>query len=323
VKQPGPRLAVVSPDEADPELEQLFAAARTAVEPEAESRARVTSALAAAGVRPGLGGAGAPGALQGSVTPSAVRASGKWLVASGALTLALGFWLGHGVGRAEGRREVAAVSLARQNVERESAAVLDTGAVVNGGPANEARANATGSNEAGSNEARANAARESSELDAEQSRSELSARERSSRPASPLPARGRRRAAKAPDPVPSATLSFREVLEQLRRARAQLDAGQATMSLLVLSELDRNAGDLLLEERETTRVLALCAAGQDRAARAAADRLRADSPRSIYAMRLESSCVADGASDRTPNGIATDTADGAAATTTDARPVGE
>ena len=65
------------------------------------------------------------------------------------------------------------------------------------------------------------------------------------------------------------------------------------MSLLVLSELDRNAGELLLEERETTRVLALCSAGQEKAARAAAEALRQKNPRSIYAMRLAQSCITD------------------------------
>jgi hypothetical protein len=86
-------------------------------------------------------------------------------------------------------------------------------------------------------------------------------------------------------------LTFRQVLEQLRRARQQLRNGQAAMALLVLSELDRAAGELLAEEREATRVLALCAAGQDKAARAAARRLEQSSPGSIYAMRVSTSCA--------------------------------
>jgi hypothetical protein len=98
--------------------------------------------------------------------------------------------------------------------------------------------------------------------------------------------------AATPPPAPPA-LNFREVLEQLRRAREQLRNGQATMSLLVLSELDRSAGEVLREERETTRVLALCSAGQDKAAREAAARLEQLSPRSIYATRLANSCVVD------------------------------
>jgi hypothetical protein len=114
--------------------------------------------------------------------------------------------------------------------------------------------------------------------------------------------------ARAPRPAPRATpalaepsrasaelarLSFRQVLDQLRRAQQQLRNGQATMSLLLLSELDRSAGDVLLEERNATRVLALCAAGQEEAARDVARRLEHDSPRSIYGLRLEASCITD------------------------------
>lgn len=71
------------------------------------------------------------------------------------------------------------------------------------------------------------------------------------------------------------------------------------MSLLVLSELDRAAGELLLEEREATRVLALCAVGQGKAARAAARSLEQNNPGSIYSMRLSTSCAGadDGAID--------------------------
>jgi hypothetical protein len=87
-------------------------------------------------------------------------------------------------------------------------------------------------------------------------------------------------------------MSFRQVLEQLRRARRLLDGGQATLSLLLLAELDRGAGELLREEREATRVLALCAAGEVDAARRTAAELSNANPRSIYAMRLGDSCVA-------------------------------
>lgn len=87
-------------------------------------------------------------------------------------------------------------------------------------------------------------------------------------------------------------MSFRQVLEQLRRARRSLEGGQATLTLLLLDELDRGAGELLREEREATRVLALCAAGEVAAARRAAAQLSDASPRSIYAMRLGESCVA-------------------------------
>ena len=87
------------------------------------------------------------------------------------------------------------------------------------------------------------------------------------------------------------------MLDELRRAQQQLRSGNATMSLLLLSELDRSAGDVLLEERDATRVLALCAVGQEEAAREVASQLSHDSPRSIYGMRLEASCISDAPSD--------------------------
>jgi hypothetical protein len=87
-------------------------------------------------------------------------------------------------------------------------------------------------------------------------------------------------------------MSFRQALEQLRRARRLLEGNQATLTLVLLDELDREAGELLREEREATRVLAFCAVGDVAAARRAAAQLSKASPRSIYAMRLGDSCIA-------------------------------
>jgi hypothetical protein len=291
MKQPGPWLASVSTLDAqtDPELERLFAAARAAVEPTAENRARVTSAVASAVSRsaPGGGEAARAAALRGAgLARTGARVSGKWLAATGALTLALGFWLGHAVGRNEAAPAAsppASQAAARARDGRVSDGTRD---LPPGGPS-----------DPGVREATVSAPNEAVPSLVPEAELERAA----SRPSEPRPRRASgqrapRREREAPAALPpAATLGFREVLEQLRRARAQLDSGQATMSLLVLSELDRSAGELLLEEREATRVLALCAAGQDRAARAAAERLRASSPRSIYAMRIESSCAAESA----------------------------
>ena len=84
---------------------------------------------------------------------------------------------------------------------------------------------------------------------------------------------------------------FAEVLERLHRANLALRRGQASLVLIQLAELDRRAGEVLREEREVTRVLALCANGEAQAAKGAAAPLLTGSARSIYAHRLETSCV--------------------------------
>lgn len=84
---------------------------------------------------------------------------------------------------------------------------------------------------------------------------------------------------------------FAEVLERLHRANVALRRGQASLALIQLAELDRRAGEVLREEREVTRVLALCASGETQAAKRAAAPLRAGSAQSIYAHRLEMSCA--------------------------------
>jgi hypothetical protein len=66
---------------------------------------------------------------------------------------------------------------------------------------------------------------------------------------------------------------------------------QATLTLIQLSELDRLAGETLREEREVTRVLALCAVGDEVGASSAADKLRAGEQSAIYARRIASSCA--------------------------------
>jgi hypothetical protein len=85
---------------------------------------------------------------------------------------------------------------------------------------------------------------------------------------------------------------FSEVLERLRRAHLALGQGRASLVLVQLAELDRHAGATLLEERAMTRVLTLCALGEDAAARQAAEPLLIGAARSIYSQRLEQSCAA-------------------------------
>lgn len=308
MKPTGPFLEVVSradePDaEMDGDVQQLLAAARAWAEPTGDNRERVSAALRSAlpvlsstsGVTraTALGAAQGARALNESLRPRAAPISRTpLLIIGGALIGALAFWLGHGLGYGSGygaaQREASSAAGAAAvatldvgdgagssaPVERALSAdpAVATGAPMQGAEATGARAPASA--EAGA---------------APRSRRAMSG---STRPASRGNVAGADSSALTA-PAPPARLSFREVLDQLRRAQQQLRNGQATMSLLVLSELDRAAGDVLLEERNVTRVLALCAAGQDEAARDVARRLEHDSPRSIYGMRLEASCVSE------------------------------
>jgi hypothetical protein len=89
-----------------------------------------------------------------------------------------------------------------------------------------------------------------------------------------------------------AAWSFSEVIERLRRANLALGRGQASLALMLLAEIDRHAGATLREERDVTRVLTLCALGEEAAARQIAEPLLAGGSGSIYTRRLEQSCAA-------------------------------
>jgi len=93
--------------------------------------------------------------------------------------------------------------------------------------------------------------------------------------------------------VASHQLSFAEVLERLQRANVALRRGQAPLALIRLAEIDRSGGDILREERDVTRVLALCAIGDEAGARRVAGPLLAGAASSIYAPRLAASCARD------------------------------
>jgi hypothetical protein len=299
MKPTGPFLEVVSgAAEPDAEVEQLLGAARAWAEPSSENRERVTSALRSAlpafSSTSSLTRAAWPGAAP---PPNAPRAAARRapraarlarLIIGGALIGALGFWLGHGAGYGEAQREAASRAANRALAPAASSAP-------GSGLAQGAESTPASELNPSSNTQPAPASMlEPLALAPSSARDEagVPARARRSAPRAARRADVADRAAKASPPA-RAGLSFREVLDQLRRAQQQLRNGQATMSLLVLSELDRAAGDVLLEERDATRVLALCAVGQDEAARDVARRLAHDSPRSIYGMRLEASCISE------------------------------
>jgi hypothetical protein len=85
---------------------------------------------------------------------------------------------------------------------------------------------------------------------------------------------------------------LKEALRRLRRAQRALYDNDAARALAVLDELDRRIAPAVLgEEREMTRILALCGTGELAEARALAQRWVAEHPQSIYLARLHDSCV--------------------------------
>ena len=106
--------------------------------------------------------------------------------------------------------------------------------------------------------------------------------------------------ARAPRPAPPSAAaersdpSFLAAVQLLSRARRALVRGEAALALALLGELDaRFAPELLDEERAATRVLALCASGEQSAALALARSHFRQRAGSIYTRRLEQSCAAD------------------------------
>jgi len=244
---------------------------------------------------PSAGSSTAGSSTAGSSTARpAVAASGVWLrsaglLVGGLLLGGLGFWLGHDRGYSRGvadalREQLGQVSARERSPGGEDAlrSASDSGLAASG---------PSGSASASAETVPASSAQSAGASEAQRARAPQHTPARR-RPRA-VGERGPASAASAPAPALSnaASLTFRQVLEQLRRARQQLQNGQALTSLLILSELERGAGDLLVEERAATRVLALCAVGQESAAREVAARLEQSSPGSIYSMRLAQSCA--------------------------------
>lgn len=289
MKQPSRGFLEEVTEPGDPELEQLFAVARELAEPSLVNRERVSKALRAAlpealvphqtpSERVGAGQNaswwGGPSLLGQSLRGSgATRGAGKWWLLGGALIGASGFWLGHVVGYADAERTRASAQLAGSALGRAAEAPGGTAL----GEPRMALAPAPES------------VRQEAAPSLELPSSDTSEPPESLRPKA-LP--GRKPNLAVEHAPAQADINFREVLDQLRRAEQHLRSGQSTVSLLLLSELDRHAGDVLWEERETARILALCASGQERRARSAASALRQRNRETIYAMRLDESCAA-------------------------------
>lgn len=82
----------------------------------------------------------------------------------------------------------------------------------------------------------------------------------------------------------------------LQRARRALNAQNGELALGIVEELDqRFPRGVLLEERNATRILSLCALGRDADARRFTAAFLGEHPGSVYAARVRDSCGASGA----------------------------
>ncbi len=237
--------------------------------PSAADRERITRALRArlGAVALPEGFAPAARAVAGRSAARAGLGRGGWLsvvAATGAVAGAFGFLLGRDMAEPERAASTERVEAVAATSARASAPVESASA------ASEAQAETAGARPRALPAERAVPVRRR-------------AVERTQRPA-PAAQRG--------SPASEARgLSFADVLEGVQRANVALRQGQAALALIELAEFDRGAGEVLREERETTRVLALCAIGDTAGARRAAAPLLSSRASSIYAPRLEASCA--------------------------------
>jgi type IV secretory pathway VirB10-like protein len=114
-------------------------------------------------------------------------------------------------------------------------------------------------------------------------------------PRGPRPTQGAPAATTAPPPAaPSASVKPTETEGEaalLSRAQAALAAGDGLTALEILDMHARKyPNGVLADQRETDRVLAICAIGRVAAAREAAERFLAAHPRSAQAARVRKAC---------------------------------
>ena len=113
-----------------------------------------------------------------------------------------------------------------------------------------------------------------------------------SAPPAPVSPSVRPQAAQAPQSPRSPQLAAEIAL--LARANAAVNSGNGRRALELLAEYDRKfPAGALAQERAATSVLALCAAGRTREARAAADRFTRRWQRSPLSARVLGSCAGD------------------------------
>lgn len=86
--------------------------------------------------------------------------------------------------------------------------------------------------------------------------------------------------------------SIQSELELIRGAQQALHRGEARTALTLLAEhAQRFPGGVLAQERDASRVLALCQAGDVTNARAQAERFLQRAPQSAFAERVRNSCA--------------------------------
>jgi hypothetical protein len=114
----------------------------------------------------------------------------------------------------------------------------------------------------------------------------------------PARVRARSKAPAAPSdsgPAPATSNDgerLRLALGYLQRAHALLRAGKPNGALAQLGELDQRVPEELLEEeRDVTRALALCDSGETKRASSVAQRVLDHNPGSVYARSLRDSCI--------------------------------
>lgn len=92
-------------------------------------------------------------------------------------------------------------------------------------------------------------------------------------------------------PAPRLSPDLHAALQLLRAAQQALRVVDGERALALLDEMARRTPEVLVEEREVTRVLAYCAADRLDSARATAAALRHSGGASVYSHRLSKSCV--------------------------------
>lgn len=295
-------------------IERLLTEAHAAAGPSGEQRVRALHRLvaslgspatpapilgnnrgsgAASSTRAPSGEPAAPGTARPPLAPHPPRASGAssasssarvspWAMVSVVAAL-LGLAGGYGVTQLD----AAPAAQQASGIASSAAPTASTSAAPAALPADGARLPEAASSEAASSEAASSEA-----LTAPGGGTSAAAREQRHAPP------------RATRPATAAPPDLHRALMLLREAQQQLGDGHAERALAKLGELEARAPGVLVEERETTRVLAWCARGEREHARRLSHALAATYPASVYQQRLAASCVAasdDSRSAETPN----------------------
>ena len=269
----------------DPNVEMTLELARVAREPSAADKLRVLEALRLRLGTPGAPGAGPAGGARPAPLPPAplppeaalhthaalrTHAALGQLLLVGAVTGVIGYFLGSSFNPAP-VDEPPPVSVTAQEVPPPTTHATSSPRSATPEPATRSTAEPTPSG-----------------VDA--------APTASSNPTAPMQRPQKKRTSA---PTQRKGPQFLEAVRLVQRAQRAVDGGEPLLAMALLDELDaRFPRELLNEERQATRVLALCESGQTDRAERAAQALAGQNPHSIYAARIEKSCI--GWSQRAP-----------------------